>query len=326
MSFVALYGRCKSTPDNEIEDNMDSVYLFSVNPDTPPIQTINPGEEVSLVVRGAFADVEDISAIPTPFTPACDGHPLAPVAGPIAIKGAEPGDAVLIDIIEMQLQGDGITAIVRDFGVLREEFSEPKILHCPVRDGKAWFADRIALPLNPNLGTISTMPPEGYKPSYAGPYGGDFDQKDAGVGSRVHLPVMTSGAMVFFADPHAAISDGIVSGTGIECSANMRARISLVKNHKVEHPIIEYAGTIQFVGTGPSVEAATESATEHAVGYVTAGTDLDREAAYMLLSIVGDLRIGTSPRPVMAARVIVPRKTLTESGWAGPILSDSDAS
>ena len=158
---------------------MDSVYLFSVNPDTPPIQTIDPGEEVSLVVRGAFADVEDISAIPTPFTPACDGHPLAPVAGPIVNKDAEPGDAVLIDIIEMQLQEDGITAIVRDFGVLREEFSEPKILHCPVRDGKAWFADRIALPLNPNLGTISTMPPKGYKPSYAGPYGGDFDHKDA---------------------------------------------------------------------------------------------------------------------------------------------------
>ena len=182
------------------------------------------------------------------------------------------------------------------------------------------------MPLNPNLGTISTMPPEGYKPSYAGPYGGDFDQKDAGVGSRVHLPVMTSGAMVFFADPHAAISDGIVSGTGVECTANMRARISLVKNHKVEHPIIEYADTIQFVGTGPSVEAATESATEHAVGYVTAGTDLDREAAYMLLSIVGDLRIGTSPRPIMAARLIVPQKTLTETGWAGPIAPDATVS
>ena len=49
---------------------MESVYLFSVNPDTPPIRTIESGEEVSLVVRGAFADVEDINAIPTPFTPA----------------------------------------------------------------------------------------------------------------------------------------------------------------------------------------------------------------------------------------------------------------
>ena len=175
------------------------------------------------------------------------------------------------------------------------------------------------MPLNPNLGTVSTMPPEGYKPSYAGEYGGDFDQKDAGVGSRIHLPVMVPGAMVFFADPHAAISDGIITGTGVECTSTVTARITLVKDHPVKHPIIEYEDSIQFVGTGPSVEAATEAAAEHAVGYVTAGTDLDREEAYMLLSIIGELRIGTSPRPIMAARLIVPRETLERTGWSGPV-------
>ncbi len=68
--------------------------FFSVNPGTPPIQTINPGKEVFLVVRGAFADVKDISAIPTPFTSACGGYLLAHVAGPIGIKGAEPGGGI----------------------------------------------------------------------------------------------------------------------------------------------------------------------------------------------------------------------------------------
>ncbi len=298
---------------------MDTVYLFSVTPDTPPVETIDSGAEVTLVVRGAFADVEDIRDVPTPFTPECDGHPLAPVSGPIAINGAEPGDAVLIDILSMDVHADGMTAILRDFGVLRQEFNDPKMVKCPIRDGKAWFADRISLPLNPNLGTISTMPPEGYKPSYAGAYGGDFDQKDACVGSRIHLPVLVPGAMVFFADPHAAISDGIVSGTGVECTSTVTTRISLVKNHPVEHPIIEFGDTIQFVGTGPSVEAATEAAAEHAVGYVAAGTDLTREEAYMLLSITGELRIGTSPRPIMAARLIVPRDVLAQAGWAGPV-------
>jgi len=64
-----------------------------------------------------------------------------------------------------------------------------------VRDGRAWFGGRIPLPLNPNLGTISTMPPEGYKPSYAGAYGGDFDQKDAGQGSRIYLPVLVNDSL-----------------------------------------------------------------------------------------------------------------------------------
>lgn len=297
------------------------VYLFSVSPQTPPRMTIGSGEVVQLEVRGAFADIRDIRDVPTPFTPACDGHPLAPIAGPIAVRDAEPGDAVAIDLLEITpVEGEGLTAILRDFGVLRAQFPQPRALRCPVRDGKAWFADRIPLPLTPNLGTVSTMPPEGYKPSYAGAYGGDFDQKDAGVGSRIHLPVMVPGALVFFADPHATISDGIVTGTGVECTSRVRARITLAKRHRVRHPVIENGDSVQFVGTGPSVESATEDATRHAIEFVTANTPLGAEEAYMLLSIVGELRIGTSPRPIMAARLIVPRATLAAAGWRGELL------
>jgi acetamidase/formamidase len=162
------------------------------------------------------------------------------------------------------------------------------------------------------------MPPEGYKPSYAGPYGGDFDQKDVRAGSRIHLPVMVPGALVFFADPHAAISDGIVTGTGVECSSTVRARITLDKARRVDRPIIEVDGTVQVVGFGPTVEEATEDATRAAIALVTQGASLDPQQAYMLLSIVAELRVGTSPRPVMAARLIVPRTLLAAAGWREP--------
>ena len=52
---------------------MEQVYLFSVNPSTPPAMEIDSGEELSIVVRGAFADVPDIRDVPPPFTPAGDG-------------------------------------------------------------------------------------------------------------------------------------------------------------------------------------------------------------------------------------------------------------
>jgi len=298
----------------------EQVYLFSVSPSTPPELTIDSGDEVTLEVRGAFADVKDIRTVPTPFTPACDGHPLAPIAGPVAVRGAKPGDCLAIDLLEITPhEGEGLTAILRDFGVLRGEFTEPRALKCPVRDGKAWFADRIPVALTPNLGTISTMPPEGYKPSYAGAYGGDFDQKDAGQGARVYLPVMVPDALVFFADPHAAISDGIITGTGVECTSTVRARITVVEGMQVAHPVIENEHSLQFVGTGPSVEAATEDAARHAVAFTAAHTGLSEEESYMLLSIVGELRIGTSPRPIMAARLIVPRETLKAAGWSGAL-------
>ena len=68
---------------------METVYLFSVNPSTPPTQEIGSGEEVRLQVRGAFSDVPDIQKVPKPFTPACDGHPLALAPGKLADRGFE---------------------------------------------------------------------------------------------------------------------------------------------------------------------------------------------------------------------------------------------
>jgi amidase len=140
-------------------------YLFSVNIHTPPTMKVDSGEEFTVEVHGAFDDVEDISAIPTPFTPACDGHPLAPITGPVVVREGKPGDVVAIDLIELTPFGEGKSAILRNFGVLGREFPEPVALSSPVHDGRAWFGGRVPLPLNPNLGTISTMPPEGYKPS-----------------------------------------------------------------------------------------------------------------------------------------------------------------
>lgn len=289
---------------------MKTWYLFDVNPATPPAIEVAPDEEFSLEVRGAFADVPDVRLVPTPFTPACDGHPLAPIAGPVRIRGAEPGDAVVVHLLDITPHGEGKTAILRDFGVLRRAFHEPVAVACPVKDGQAWFGGRIPIPLCPNLGTVSTMPPEGYKPSYAGAYGGDFDQKDVRAGSRVHLPVMVPGALLFFADPHAAISDGIISGTGVECDATLRVRVGLDRRRPLDRPIIEVDDTVQVLGFGPTVEEATEDAARGAVEFFAARTGMDRQEAYMLLSIVGELRIGTSPRPVMAARLIIPRAVI----------------
>ena len=294
---------------------MEKVYLFSVNPDTPATSRIDPGDTLEIEVEGAFDDVTDIASIPTPFTAESEGHPLAPISGPIAVRGAEPGDAVIIELLEISAHGLGKNAIVKRFGVLREDFPEPRIISCPIRDGQAWFGERIPIPLHPNLGTVSTMPPEGYKPSYAGRYGGDFDQRDVGVGCRLHLPVMVPEAKVFFADPHAVISDGIISGTGVECTVSLKARILVDKGRDVPRPIIEREDTIQIVGTGPTV--ATEDASRASVDFVASHTDLGREEAYMLLGIVGDLRVGTSPRPIMAARLIISRDVLTSAGWDG---------
>jgi acetamidase/formamidase len=78
-------------------------------------------------------------------------------------------------------------------------------------------------------------------------------------------------------------------------------------------------GAVHFVGVGPSVEDATEDAARRAVDFAVARTGLDREEAYMLLNITGELRVGNSPRPVMATRLIVPKEPLRAVGWNGKL-------
>jgi hypothetical protein len=53
--------------------------------------------------------------------------------------------------------------------------------------------------------------------------------------------VLVDEALVFFGDPHAAISEGIIT-SGIECSMNVRARVTLLKDRVLERPIIARAG------------------------------------------------------------------------------------
>jgi acetamidase/formamidase len=100
---------------------------------------------------------------------------------------------------------------------------------------------------------------------------------------------------------------------------NVRARITLLKHRVLERPIIAQGGAVHFVGVGPSVEEATEDAAGRAVDFAVTRTGLGREEAYMLLSIIGELRVGTSPRPVMATRLIVPEEPLRAAGWNGEL-------
>ena len=74
-----------------------------------------------------------------------------------------------------------------------------------------------------------------------------------------------------------------------------------------------------MVAVGPSVEEATEDAARGAIDFAVARTSLDRGEAYILLSTIGELPVGTSPRPVMATRLIVPEEQLRAAGWSAEL-------
>jgi acetamidase/formamidase len=119
-------------------------------------------------------------------------------------------------------------------------------------------------------------------------------ENGAGHSSRVYLPVLVEDALVFFGDPHAKISDGI-TGTGIGCSLNVRARIHLLKDRRTRAADHGPGQGGPFRRGRPSVEKAPEDAAGRAVDFAVARPSLGREEAYTLLSIIRELRVGRGP-------------------------------
>jgi amidase len=291
-------------PDREM-------YLMDVQPDTRPALTVASGEVVVVEVSEAFLGVRDPSRFPTPFTEEAVGHPLGKITGPILVEGAEPGDSLRVELLAIEVGKEGVTAIMKNYGLLPKEFPGPALRVAPIRDGVIYFGD-VRIPVRPSLGTLSTMPEVLDHFGYAGPHGGDLDQNELRAGTVCHLPVFVRGGLFFLADPHAIIGDGITCGTGLECDATVTLRVTVERPGVLDRPVIETSESLQVVGTAPTLEDAMRDAARGAIRYLTRTTRLSAEEAYMLCSLVGDFKIGTSPRPVMAVRLSLPKALLTQ--------------
>jgi amidase len=219
-----------------------------------------------------------------------------PATGPIAIEGAEPGDVLTVDILEIELDDHGYTLVKPGFGVIPDLVERPLARICPVVDGIVHFGD-LRLPVRPMIGVIATAPsgePRGT--AFVGNYGGNLDCNLITVGSRVHLPVRVAGALFFVGDVHASMGDGEISGSGFEIAATVRLRLSLAKGGELEWPWLETEKHVVTLASAASIEKASDIAIRTMLRRLTKSYAISEADAYMLMSIRGDLRINQACR------------------------------
>jgi formamidase len=111
------------------------------HPDIPPIIRCDPGDEVVLPTRDAFdgqfsPDDDGAAAVAT-----ANLDVVHPLTGPIYVEGAEPGDVLEVEILEVQPDAYGYTVEVPGFGFLRDEFPEPFKVNWDIADGWATSDD-----------------------------------------------------------------------------------------------------------------------------------------------------------------------------------------
>lgn len=243
------------------------------HPDIAPALTCEPGDEVLMETRDAVdgqytADSRHVDVTTT------DRTVVHPLTGPVRIEGAEFGDVLTAEILEIVPASFGYTAQNPGFGFLADEFPEPFLVRWDISDGFATSPDLpgVKIPGAPFMGTMGVAPSqqllrriianeralseqgadvllpdpagavparepiasEGLRTKPPRENGGNLDIRQTVVGSRVLFPVWTEGALFSAGDAHYAQGDGEVCGTAIEVRATLLVRLDLRKGEAAE--------------------------------------------------------------------------------------------
>lgn len=286
--------------------------------DLPPALTIDSGDvvQVRTLDAGWHLAPPPLDGSPrrhfAPRVPSLDdGHPLC---GPIAVRGAEPGMTLEIELLAIVPGAWGWT---RGGG-----WSSPVNTHFGLDDGRdellVWTLDPDGgvardqhgheVNMRPFLGLIGVAPPEPGVHSTIPPrrWGGNMDCRELVTGSRLRLPIGVPGALLSVGDGHAAQGDGEVSGVGIECPMErVELRITLDAAPAPRGPLAETpAGTVTL-GFGDTLDAAALEALEGMLGVIEARHAVGRKQAIALASAVVDLRVSQLVNRVVGVHAVL---------------------
>jgi formamidase len=268
----------------------------------PAALEVEPGDTIELVVKDASdgqiderSSAADIARL--------DFSRVNPVTGPLVVRGAEPGDALVVEVLDLALGSWGWTAIIPGFGLLASDFPAPYLNISRYDARGVEFLPGVLLPARPFIGTIGVAPAESGEHSVIPPrrVGGNLDCRDIIRGARVYLPVEVNGAKLSIGDTHAAQGDGEVCGTAIETALGVRVRVGLEKNMPLRYPRVDVPaepveasarGSFVTMGVGPDLMHAARDAIREMIDHLMAEYRLSAEQSYCLCSVAVHLKLG----------------------------------
>ena len=268
-----------------------------------PALSIASGDTVVVETR----DVLDNQITPTSTTDAIgaiDWDRLYPLAGPLHVEGARPGDTLAVEILDLHTRGWGYAAVIPGLGLLPEDFPGPYLRVFDLTGGDvAYLRDDIAIPIEPFLGTMGVCPAGASKQPVMPPgtFGGNMDIRQLTRGTTLYLPVQVEGALFSCGDAHAAQGDGEVCVTGIEAPMYASLRFTLQRGRSIPAPQfltagpltprVDTAGFLGTTGVGPDLYKASQDAVRAMIDHLAETSGLSREDAYVLSSLCVDLKI-----------------------------------
>lgn len=229
---------------------------------------------------------------------------IHPLTGPVYVEGAEPGDALVVDIVSIKHKGWGWNAVLPGFGLIAEDFPEPYLHLYKLGETTCEFRSDIQIPYEPFCGVMGVGPRESGRFNTIPPRenAGNIDIRHLTPGSRAFFPVLVPGALFSCGDCHSAQGDGEVNGTGIETKMSVTLTFNLQKSASIPElrfitppgkklTVADEGGYYVATAHGPDLYKNSQQAIRYIIDYLASEHNMTREQAYCLCGAAVDLKI-----------------------------------
>lgn len=316
----------KEGRNHEIESNDQTVRLGVYDASLQPIVTIDSGD--TLTYRNTWSHFLNKMQPGVPVDQLADLRKSNPgrgphsIIGPVAVKGAEPGDVVEIRYKRFKPFNWG--AVFNNpgslgTGLLASDYPQGQIKYLDLDLSKmnAQFAPNINVPLKPFQGTLGVAPPDGYYPPLSpgvtssvppGPHAGNVDLSELSEGSTLFIPVWKPGALIYTGDSHAVQGDGEINLSALETRMQeMRIQVVLHKQKSFAWPIAETSTHWITLGLDKDLNTAMQLAARNAIKFLASRGGMSELDAYALCSIAASFRVTQVVDIVRGVHAMIPK-------------------
>ena len=170
------------------------VKMFSKN--EKPCYTAESGETVQFRTLDCYSGTVKTD---DDFPDELDEEESDLATGLLYVKGAEKGDVLVVDILDVEVDDQGVCCAI---GGPLADTCEPRTKVIPIKDRIATFND-LKWEVDPMIGVIGVAPAgDPIACVQIGDHGGNMDSKKIKKGSRLYFPVQVEGALLGMGDIH----------------------------------------------------------------------------------------------------------------------------
>jgi amidase len=292
--------------------------IWAFGPDLEPVLEVEPGATVRLETNDCFSgQIRSEEDLVTEI----DFERVNSATGPVAVRGAEPGDSLVVEIVDVSPIDWGVATLIPGYGQLIDKVQAPVTRLFKVEDGWVEMNDRVRFPARPMVGVVGVATDgESLTTGLAGRHGGNLDNHLHGPGARIYFPVRQPGGMFAVGDMHAAMGDGEICFTGVEIAGEVTMRFDVLKGKQATWPVTELEDRWVAHATAEEFSEALDLCSEEAARLLVYEWGFTLEDAFIFLSVACDAGIAQACKPAphfgTIARFSIPKIDATPAPFS----------